>query len=92
MVALMQEHDSVDEAAEAAIAALDEHREQDMLKTANRPFAVLMQASSGGLVYTYGPYATESKAKRALTELCSPSKTEKHSAGVFRLYGIRSEP
>lgn len=88
VAALMQEHESAADAAEAAITALDEVREEAMSKTANRPFAVLMQ-TKGGPIYTYGPYATESKATRALKELVSPSKIDTYHAAVFRLHEVK---
>jgi hypothetical protein len=85
--ALMQEHETAEDAAEAAITALDELREQEMQKTANRPFAILMQGS-GGPIYTFGPYATEAKATRALKDLVSPDPYPYHAA-VFRLYAVK---
>lgn len=90
VAALMLEHETVEDAADAAITALDEQRAQELTKTANRPFAILMQ-SKGGPIYTFGPYATEAKATRALKDLSSPSKTEPHYAAVFRLHDIKVE-
>ena len=91
ITALTVVHDTVDDAAEAAIIALDAVREHDMTKTSNRPWCVLMQAKKGGLIYTFGPYPTESKASKAVKEMCSPSKIDEHAAGVFRLYDTKGE-
>jgi len=90
VAALMQEHEDAAAAAEAAINALDELRAQEMTKTANRPFAILMQ-KKGGPIYTFGPYPTEAKATRALGALVSPDKYDTYLAAVFRLHAVKED-
>jgi hypothetical protein len=70
--ALSQEHETVGDAAEAAILALDEYREEQLSKPGNRPYAVAMQVQSMPGLFVYGPYSTETKAKRALEGLANP--------------------
>jgi len=84
--ALQQDHDSVDEAAEAAIRAVDEQRAEYLSKPQNRPYVILAQAHPG-LVYSFGPYPTEAQAKRALKGLVSPGP-EPMMARVQRLMEV----
>lgn len=91
VAALSGVHDTVEDAAESVIAALDEARRREMSKTANRPWCVLMQSKRGGMIYSFGPYPSESKATRAIEALCAPHKTDPHAAHAFRLYSDGSE-
>lgn len=85
--ALDDGHDSADEAAQAAIIALDALREQELAKSANRPWVVLAQIRGQSNVYTYGPYPTESRAQRALKSLSSPGP-EPMVARVQKLFEV----
>ena len=78
--------DSVDEAAEAAIQAVDEQRAEFLSKPGNRPYVILAQARPG-MVYSFGPYPTEAQAKRALKNLVSPGP-EPMMATVQRLLEV----
>lgn len=91
VAALMLEHDSVEAAAEAAVQALDEARALEMSKPANRPFVLLTQDEAHKeYICTFGPYATEAKALKAMKELCAPSKDSRYIAAVQRLYEVRA--
>lgn len=89
--ALSGVHDTIEDAADSAILALDEARRGEMSKTVNRPFCVLMQSKRGGMIFSFEPYPTESIATRAIDRLCSPLKIDDHAAGVLRLYSDGSE-
>lgn len=84
---LMHAHDTVEDAADAAITALDEYREEQLRKPGNRPYAVAMQVKSMPGLFLYGPYATENKAKRALGDLANPGPGEA-IAGVIKLVEV----
>ena len=76
-------------AAERAIQALTETRDSHTSKAANRPWVVLMQQRGQPLVHTYGPYATQAQAHKALTGLACPGPQPCHSQ-VQKLYEVPS--
>lgn len=84
--AISQEWETVEEAAEAAILALDLSREKWLKDKSNRPYMILMQDTATKAVYTYGPYATEAKASKAFRSLAAPN--DGYVGGVMKLYEI----
>lgn len=71
--------EEVSGAAERAVEALDAVRASHLAKASNRPYVVLMQLEGGSMVFTYGPYETMAKAKRAQGNLVSPGPGEARS-------------
>jgi hypothetical protein len=62
-----REYDSAEEAAEAAIRAIDEKRARD-----NEIWCFLYYDPNNKVFITYGPYPTKSSAERARKNLVSP--------------------
>ena len=71
--------EEVSGAAERAVEALDAVRASHLAKASNRPYVVLMQLEGESMVFTYGPYETMAKAKRAQGNLVSPGPGEARS-------------
>lgn len=63
---ISREYDSADEAAEAAIRALDEKRAKD------ESWCFLYYDPNGKVYITFGPYKTKNAAERARKNLSSP--------------------
>lgn len=91
VAALTLDHESVEGAAEAAIRAVDELREKELSKPANRPYVLLMQEEQHKeYLYTFGPYSTESQALKAQKELSAPS-AGRSVARVQKLHAVKEQ-